>query len=93
MSYERRITTKDGEEVIQRDDPEDRSTTKGTLSHSVGADNKAAPNHSDHEGHLFTSDQETMLLLQDILKELKKMNIYNAMVHDYQVTDKDLGDN
>lgn len=50
-----------------------------------------AASRSDHLGNIFTTDMFSVLLLEDILKELKIMNIYNAIAHDHTVSDKDIG--
>lgn len=92
MSYERQRNVSDGDWLVDRDHPESVDPTKGNLSHGVGPDNRAIPNHSDHLGHIFTNDQQTINLLEEILKELKKLNVYNAMAHDYEVSDKDIGE-
>lgn len=91
MTFERQRTVNDGEWVVDRDDPAGDEPTKGPLIHGVEPNKTAIPIHTDHQGHVFANDQTVSILLEEILKELKKMNMYNAMTHDNTVSDRDIG--
>jgi len=82
MSYERQRNVKDGDEIITRDDPAERCPTKGELGYGIGPDNKAVINTMHrHEGQMVV-DARSIEVLEDILTELKKMNMYNQIAHD-----------
>lgn len=92
MSYERQRTVKDGQEVILENDPDERCPTKGELDFGVDGDNNARPVKVNHHGEKRVFDEDAVELLEKILKELRIMNTYNAMIFGNDIRDDDFTD-
>jgi hypothetical protein len=73
MSYERKSTVIDGEEVIREGDITERNITKGPILYAVDEHGKARPVMIATK-ELQIADQDARDVLSSILKELKKLN-------------------
>lgn len=83
MSHVIPPTVAGGEKVIYADDPEGREPTDGMLSHAVCGEGTISPlGKTKHDG-LLTADERVVDLLSAILAELKRMNLYNSVGHEF----------
>jgi len=83
----------DGDTVVLNDTVDESILSNGVLISGINGDNLASPIRSNNNRELQTNDVEVIYLLNKILKELQKINIYNSMMHDHEIDNSELEDN
>jgi len=86
------LAVNDGVDALRGDNNEGLEATNGVLIHGVSGDDKISVINTNANNELSTSNTEMNFLLERILKELQKTNMYNAISHDMYIDNRDIGD-
>ena len=90
MSSERQRYVADGQEAIGANDVYARDATKGPLIHGVNGDGTVYAVRVRSTSELATMDLEVREALQQIIVELKKMNMHLLSITDEQISEPDI---
>ena len=90
MSYERQRYVIDGQEAIGADDIYARDATKGPLIHGVGGDGTVYAIRVRSTSEIASMDLEVREALQQVIVELKKMNMHLLSITDEQISEPDI---